>query len=212
MKIKFKTESNSEVGSGGYVVATEVVAMLESHPAAREETVRGLREFWEGQKRLTTGDSTGALDMLRRAHARFESVPEARLLLGVTKSRLAAAYASLQAFDKAVGYAEDCIAIVAGVKRLSLTEAEAHVNLANSLGLLGKRDESEKHYEHAEAILRSLPGTAGSLETLESNRELVLAHASEMGSDRPFGAVAGIIAFAAAGLAALIVFLVWRNL
>jgi len=123
--------------------------------------------------------------LLRRAHARFETIREARPLLGIVKADLAAAYGNLQASDKAISYAEDSIAIVAGVQRLEFTEASARMTLGNSLGLLGKRHQSEEQYRIAEAILKGRPGSANYLQMLDSNRKQVLDFATKRVADHP---------------------------
>jgi hypothetical protein len=195
-----------EIGGAGYIVATEVCAMLESRPEALIACLSALKAGGDGQNRLGKGDSAGALPLLHKAHAGFESIREARLLLGITKGDLAAAYGNLQDFDKAIGYAEDSIAILAGVKRLAFSEAMARMTLANSLGLLGKRGESEGQYQSAERILKGLPGATRHLQILVSNRDQVLkgasssvsAHSGGRNAHCNRGFIAAIIALAAA--------------
>jgi hypothetical protein len=119
---------------------------------------------------LGAGDSSGALPILRRAHDRFEGIREARLLHGISKADLAAAYANLGQYRKAAEFAEDCISIVEGVKRLAYTEAMARMTLACSWGILSREGDSEREFERAEKILRGFPDSGRYLKNLETNR------------------------------------------
>jgi tetratricopeptide (TPR) repeat protein len=201
-----KMSEPQEIGGAGYVIATEVCAMLAPRPEVLIECLAALKAGGDGQNRLAKGDFADALSLLRKAHAGFESIREARLLLGITKGDLAAAYGNLQDFDKAISYAEDSIAILGGVKRLAFSEAMARMTLANSLGLLGKRGESEGQYQSAERILKGLPGAARHLQILASNRDRVRGLASSLVSadsggrnaHRNRGYIAAIIALVAA--------------
>ena len=111
-----------------------------------------LKNAQDGQSRLGAGDSSGALPLLRRAHDRFEGIREARLLLGISKADLAAAYGNLRQYRKAAEFAEDCISIVEGVKRLAFTEAMARLTLASSWGILGREVDSEREFERADDL------------------------------------------------------------
>lgn len=206
------SETIPEVGRAAIAaIETEVCAMLGSRPEALGECLRAVKETQEGQSRTASGDSKGALELFQAAHARFEAIPEARLLLGLTKGDLAAVYGNLGDFDRAIGSAEDCLAIVAGVERLSSSEAMVRLTLATLLGLLGKRDQSESEFRIAETMLRGLPDTARSLQTLQSNRNQVLGLATKPNAYRLGRSFATIIVWAAIVLAAIILFVMTRS-
>jgi hypothetical protein len=198
-------ERADSIGQGGYFIATEVCAMLESRPEALIECLAGLKNAQDGQSRLGAGDPRGALPVLRRAHDRFEGIPDARLLLGISKADLAAAYGNIGEYHKAADFAEDAIAIVEGVARLAFTEAMARMSLATSRGILGQAGDSEREFEKAEAILRRIPGAGTHLERLELIRRNVRNSSPKPRTRSGFRWIIGILA--AMALIAAIVYL-----
>ena len=163
----------SEFGTAGYFIATEVCAMLESRRDDLYECLRALKDGQDGQGRLQSGDARGALPLLRKAHDRFQRIPEARLLLGINKADLAAAYGNIGKYQESVDFAEDAIAIVAGDHRLNFTEATARLSLATSLGVLGRLTESDREFERAEALMRRMPQAGPLLRRLQANRAAI---------------------------------------
>ena len=122
------------IGNSGYFIATEVCQMLESRPNALIECLTALKYAEDGQKHLQAGDPSGALTYLKKAHEKFEGIREAKLLLGINKADIAAAYGNLGNYRRAADYAEDCISIVKGNARLAFTEAMARMTLARHNG------------------------------------------------------------------------------
>jgi tetratricopeptide (TPR) repeat protein len=145
-------------GNAGYVHAAEVLERLSDQ--SKRDCLRALKAGEQGQQLLRANDYAGALDASTAAHSAFAKIPEARLLLGVCKADMAAAYGNLRQFAKAAQLAREAIAITSTDCRFGFTCAASNMSLGTSLYMLGDSKQGARHLEEARRLFREVPGGA----------------------------------------------------
>jgi len=155
----------------GYLHAMEILERLRDDNDAFNTCLLALKHAEDGQRKLASGEFEAALQHSRKAADLFQKVPAARLLLGVCKADIAAAYGNLGRHDEAASFARESILLVSGDRRFAFTEAMANMTLGISLYMLGNSTDGAKHLDEARRILRTIPEGAQYLAVVDQNEQ-----------------------------------------
>jgi tetratricopeptide (TPR) repeat protein len=158
----------------GQIHAQQVCKYLENNEAALIRCLEGIKEAGLGQLARSEGRPQKALDHFLLAEREFDAIPAATFLLGIVRADIAAAHGDLRNWAAAARYARAGIDIARNDSAFALTEANAHMTLANALGFLEDLAGAQVEYDRAEQIYKTLTGVREELNALRRNRASIL--------------------------------------
>lgn len=160
--------------SGGYYYALKALTKLSRNYEKQDKFKKAFKMCQNCQNALNKGKFEYALLLGLKAHEMLEEISEARIVQGILKADIAAAYCNTGKQTEAANYARESIQIVKGLPKLDFTVASCNMTLGIYQYHKGESTLGAKFFQEARMIYGRLADSKKFLDLLNKNEQMLL--------------------------------------